>query len=541
MSDFYNLIPSQDTIYLMQKYSFHKQIVQIPTSFMVDMDVDFNVLTKALNIEIERNDSMRLRFKKDGKKIVQYFLDSYKIDSVKVLTFKTEEEQEKFFAKDAKTPVRFMKDECYRIYFFNSFNGYKGIYLNASHMALDAMGILVFYLDLLAIYKSLVAGEELPEPLFKYEDYIKEEHERCANEKRFEKDKKFYDEYFRSCGEPMYCGVHGPAFLEKERIKKKNPDLKVPSAYSPLLDKAEVLKLNMSKDLTDKILVFCKERNVAPESLMLLAMRTHLSSINGREPFGMQLLMCNKRIKYKDMRTGGCMAQPLQVLTRMEENMTFTEALDEFLILLHTGAAHAGAEVGSVDEHGDIGADKGTADAVGGLTHFGVAGAVQHEIAELGVAGAGQNALGLAHGVTQRGGDKAVIILGEGLLQLFAAHTARAGDQVAGGHAGALALDDGLCVVVIVAHTEQIHQLRLGSHTGQFREDRLPTLGQGGVHTAAVQLGKIRPARFAQELCGFGKASGGEHLLKAFAGEHIGFPGAQQGGQEQIISVRKLS
>ena len=331
MSDFYNLIPSQDTIYLMQKYSFHKQIVQIPTSFMVDMDVDFNVLTKALNIEIERNDSMRLRFKKDGKKIVQYFLDSYKIDSVKVLTFKTEEEQEKFFAKDAKTPVRFMKDECYRIYFFNSFNGYKGIYLNASHMALDAMGILVFYLDLLAIYKSLVAGEELPEPLFKYEDYIKEEHERCANEKRFEKDKKFYDEYFRSCGEPMYCGVHGPAFLEKERIKKKNPDLKVPSAYSPLLDKAEVLKLNMSKDLTDKILVFCKERNVAPESLMLLAMRTHLSSINGREPFGMQLLMCNKRIKYKDMRTGGCMAQPLQVLTRMEENMTFTEALDEFL------------------------------------------------------------------------------------------------------------------------------------------------------------------------------------------------------------------
>ena len=74
MSKFYNLIPSQDTMYLMQKYTFHKQIVQIPTSFMVDMDVDFNTLTRALNIEIERNDSMRLRFKKDGKKISQYFV-----------------------------------------------------------------------------------------------------------------------------------------------------------------------------------------------------------------------------------------------------------------------------------------------------------------------------------------------------------------------------------------------------------------------------------------------------------------------------------
>ncbi len=331
MSNFYDLIPSQDTMYLMQKYTFHKQIIQIPTSFMVDMDLDFNLLTKALNIEIERNDSMRLRFKKEGKRVTQYFLPNYRIDSVKVLSFKTEEEQIKFFTKDAETPVKFLKDECYRIYFFNAFNGYKGIYLNASHMAMDAIGILVFYLDLIAIYRALKKGEALPEPLLKYEDYIIGEHEKCANEARFQKDKKFYDEYFRSFGEPTYSGVHGPAFLEKERKKKKNPDLKVPSAYSPLLDKAEVMQMQIDKELSEKILEFCKARSVAPESLMLLAMRTHLSAINGRDPFGMQLLMCSKRIKHKDLRTGGCMAQPLQVLTRIEENMTFKEALDEFL------------------------------------------------------------------------------------------------------------------------------------------------------------------------------------------------------------------
>lgn len=331
MSRFYDLIPSQETMYLMQKYTFHKQIVQIPSAFAVDLDVDFNTLLKALNIEIQRNDSLRLRFKKNGKKIQQYFLDSYKIDSVKILSFKTEDEQNKFFEKDAQTPVKFMKDECYRFYFFNSYNGYKGVYLNASHMVMDAMGILVCYLDLLSVYKALKEGTELPEPLLKYEDYIVKEHEKCANEARREKDIKFYDEYFRSCGEPTYSGVHGPAFLEKERKKKKNPDLKVPSAYSPLLDKAEVMKLNISKELSGKILEFCKERSVAPESLMLLAMRTHLSWLNGRDPFGMQLLMCSKRITYKDMKTGGCMAQPLQVLTRIEENMTFREGLDVFL------------------------------------------------------------------------------------------------------------------------------------------------------------------------------------------------------------------
>lgn len=331
MSKFYDLIPSQDTMYLMQKYTFHKQIVQIPTAFTFDADVDFNLLTRALNVEIERNDSMRLRFRKEGKKVTQYFLDSYKIDSVRVLSFKNEDEQEKFFTKDAQTPVRFLKDECYRIYFFNAFNGYKGIYINASHMVMDAIGILVFFLDLLAVYKALRSGESLPEPLFKYEDYIIKEHERCANESRFEKGRKFYDEYFRSCGEPTYSGVHGPAFLEKERKKKKNPDLKVPSAYSPLLDKAAVIGKKIDPVLSEKIFAFCKERSVAPESLMLLAMRTHLSALHDRDPFGMQLLMCSKRITYKDMKTGGCMAQPLQVLTRIEEDMTFSEALDEFL------------------------------------------------------------------------------------------------------------------------------------------------------------------------------------------------------------------
>ena len=165
MSRFYDLIPSQETMYLMQKYTLHKQIVQIPSAFAVDLDVDFNTLLKALNIEIQRNDSLRLRFKKNGKKIQQYFLDSYKIDSVKILSFKTEDEQNKFFEKDAQTPVKFMKDECYRFYFFNSYNGYKGVYLNASHMVMDAMGILVCYLDLLSVYKALKEqmGEVLAE------------------------------------------------------------------------------------------------------------------------------------------------------------------------------------------------------------------------------------------------------------------------------------------------------------------------------------------------------------------------------------------
>ena len=58
----YDIIPSQDCMYLMHKFSLHKQMAQIPTSFVMDADLDFEVLQKALNIVIERNDSLRLAF-----------------------------------------------------------------------------------------------------------------------------------------------------------------------------------------------------------------------------------------------------------------------------------------------------------------------------------------------------------------------------------------------------------------------------------------------------------------------------------------------
>lgn len=332
MSKVYDIIPSQATMYLMQKYSLHKQITQIPASFMVDKELDFNLLTRALNIEIQRNDSLRVRFIKEDKKIKQTFLDSYKIGSVKVLTFKTEEEQNSYFAKDAQTPVRFLKGECYRIYFFNAYNGYKGIYLNVSHLCMDAMGMLVFFSDLLAVYKALASGsKKMPPALFKYEDYVEKELARLEDTERLKKDEEFYRNYFLKGGEPFYAGIHGPAFLEKARAKQKNPDLRVPAAYNPLYDKAEVIVKHVDTAASAKIFNFCKEHNVAPESLLLMGLRTYASKVNYRVPDIFMQLMCSKRITYKDMRTGGCMAQPLQIRTIISEDKTFSEALDEFL------------------------------------------------------------------------------------------------------------------------------------------------------------------------------------------------------------------
>ena len=116
----YDIIPSQQSMYLMVKYSFSKQLVQIPISVTVERDLDFEVMTKALNIEFERNDSLRLRFVKDGKSIKQYFLPSLRVARAPMKYFRSTEEQKEYLDKDARKPVRFDKDECYRILFYKT-------------------------------------------------------------------------------------------------------------------------------------------------------------------------------------------------------------------------------------------------------------------------------------------------------------------------------------------------------------------------------------------------------------------------------------
>ena len=158
--DLYDLIPSQETMHLMVKYSFKKQIVQIPCSIVVDSDINFDLMQKAFEIEIERNDSLRNRFTVVDKQLKQYFLPTFKMTVPKKF-FRSKEEQEAFFDKDAKKPVKFKDCIPFRMMFFKTAGVGSGIYFNVSHLAMDALGMVVTLLDMLRVYYALKKGEEI--------------------------------------------------------------------------------------------------------------------------------------------------------------------------------------------------------------------------------------------------------------------------------------------------------------------------------------------------------------------------------------------
>lgn len=326
----YPLIPPQEMIQFMLKYSFfHKQVTQIPDSIIVSQKIDFDVMTEAFNIEIERNDCLRLVFFKQNGKIMQYFRDPYRIGSVPVYNFKSDEEREKVLTADAQKPIKMLKGEIFRLIYFTTYDGRYGVYINIHHLVMDNAAVFAFFSDLFAVYDHLKNGKPMPKPLGSYEDRIKRELAYVEDKSNLEKEKAAYTEYITRNGEPLYLGVEGPKLLEAERKKKKDPSINAPSLFDPIHDKAELTKTTFSPELSEKFFAFCENNNVSPECLVQLALRMHLSKINNGHLDTYFICLCTRRRTLVEKRSGGTVTAPLPWRVHLEKDDTFMSALDK--------------------------------------------------------------------------------------------------------------------------------------------------------------------------------------------------------------------
>ena len=332
LSDFklYDITNSQNGMYLMYKFGLHKQMVQIPTSVAVDYELDFDLLQKALDIEFQRNDSLRNRFTKVKGKVKQYFLKecSFKVE---IKEFANIEEQNAFFGEDAMKPVHFLKDEVYRIYFFKTAGEKSGVYSVFSHLVMDALGIVGFYMDLFRVYRALLKGEEMPPALDSFEEHVQSDLKLSEDTEKMAKHEAFYRQYFLENGEPYYAGVHGHEYLDAYRAKKKDPSIRVPMAYNPLHDKCDMIVKHVSPEDAGKIFRYCFENKISPESVFVMGLRSHCSAVNYRIEDVCLMSVCSKRSTLKEKNMSGCLAEPLIFRSKLSEEMTFKQALNKLV------------------------------------------------------------------------------------------------------------------------------------------------------------------------------------------------------------------
>lgn len=325
---YYELSLSQDVVRLQCTYTLFKKVVNILTSIEVDKEIDFDVMQKALNIAVERNDSTRIRIVKRNRKIMQYFEDKVVYENIPRLEFKTKEEQDAFISKQSKRAIKFLKGKVLEPTFIKTYDGKYMMFFKICHYILDVYGYNFFVNDMFAIYDALMNNTELPKAPKKYEDLLKKDIERKHDLEMKKEDHEYFSKLFSSNPEPYYAGLDG--LTNKYTIKARNKGKRAMKMFF-IKNDTKTYGHKIEKPQVEKMLNFAKENNTTIASLLLYIYSVTQSRMNGDVPFLLPLELCNLRDTLLARKCAGMKVQSLNVLTKIDKDLSFKENLEYFV------------------------------------------------------------------------------------------------------------------------------------------------------------------------------------------------------------------
>ena len=326
---YYDLTAAQSIALYQCKYSLFKRVINILLSASVEEDIDFELLKKAFNEVVKRNDCIRDRFTKKGKKVVQYFLNEneVKFDHIECLKFETKEEQEAFINKLTKKAVKYMKGEVIIPYFIKTYDNKSMVLLKVCHLILDMYGICFILNDLFDVYYALKNNTEMPSLPSKYEDLVIKDLERITAEFDYKECKQFFEHYLSSREEPYYAGISGkdePNWVKRQKKHKRTIQLFF------VKNDTKGYKKEVSKELVESLIELSKEKNIPFTSLLFFACSVCCGLLNDNTRYMFPLELLNCRASQEERMCGGTKAQSLACYTDIDYSKSFMDNLHAF-------------------------------------------------------------------------------------------------------------------------------------------------------------------------------------------------------------------
>nr|MCR5099763.1 chromosome condensation protein [Butyrivibrio sp.] len=263
-------------------------------------DLDFKILKKSIKEELDRYKCMRVQFTKPDKNgdIQQYIPEKDNIEiTLKDLSDMTMDEADDTMQQWAYQTFDGNDIPMCEVFLMKLPDGYNGFFIHIDHRLMDSCGVVVMINDIMSLYTHYRFKSEKPADLADFEEVLENDLKKASNEKRFAKDKKFWDDMLDQWGEPLYSDIQGPSILEKAREKHNNPDLRsVDIERKELFVAVKDYKLdaNSTKTLMD----FCMNHQLSMTNLLLLGIRTYLSKVNnGQEDISIENFISRRSTK----------------------------------------------------------------------------------------------------------------------------------------------------------------------------------------------------------------------------------------------------
>lgn len=303
----YPLTAAQNMHYRWIKEYKTQQVSGVSIVASLKAELDFGLLKKCIQMEIERYGCMRIRFTKPDKKgeIKQYIVDKDTRDiPIKDLSGMTLAEADDLMQQWAYETLDGDDIPMCEVYMMKLPEGYNGFFIHMDHRLIDSCGLVVMVNDLMQIYTHYRFGTDFPQDLADFEEVLESDLKKANSEKRFAKDKKFWDDQLDELGEPLYSDIQGPSVLEAARKKHKNKKLRAADIERKDLFVA-VKDYVLEPEPTKWLAHFCMNHQLSMTNLLLLGIRTYLSKVNnGQEDITIQNFI-SRRSTHKEWTSGG--------------------------------------------------------------------------------------------------------------------------------------------------------------------------------------------------------------------------------------------
>lgn len=314
-----NLTNSQKSIWVTEQYYRGSSINNICGSAIIEEQLDFDKLEKAIQIVCQKHDNFWLQLKIENGEVIQVLSDE-KEPKIGIIKVANQSELEEELEKIVKKPFKLEESDLYKFYIIKFENGEGGFMLNIHHLIADAWTLAFISNEIIKTYSELKQNREVEtNAIYSYIDYIKAEEEYLKSEK-YQKDKKYWTEKFAQI--PEVATIPG----SKTNADESNP-------------KGNRRQFNLEVSKVEKIKQYCQENKISLYNFFMAIYAIYIGEISNLDEFVIGTPILN-RTNFKEKNAAGMFINMAPFKINMNQNdefKTFVKniALDSIGMLKH--------------------------------------------------------------------------------------------------------------------------------------------------------------------------------------------------------------
>lgn len=303
----YNLTYPEQAIYLTEQFYKNTNVNSICGTAIVEAKLDFDILKKAINYVVLKNDSFRIHLVQNKQGIEQYISD-YKEFDIEIIDIHGKEDVATIENNIMQNNFHLFENDLFEFKIFRFENGNGGFLLNIHHIIADAWTLGLTCRKIMNVYANLKDFETIHDISSSYIDYIDDE-QKYINSEKFSKDKAYWDKLLNDF--PVSADL--PSDLN--------------SKDAELSCIGERLSFIVPKPKMKQIKDFCNANKVSNFAFLMAVYSIYIGRISNLEDFCLGTSILN-RVGNTQKNTTGMFVNVSPIRLKFKENNTFINYLN---------------------------------------------------------------------------------------------------------------------------------------------------------------------------------------------------------------------